>query len=137
VVINEGPGLLRSTTSIGVQWALARTNATTDQAVQIKLVLIDARALINNGTPPAFVLDQVADLMNSRISNPTVRAMIQAGILALKTKVVLPVSGKITPEVKLWVNAVIDGAIDGCDAYRPGSSPVAEMEAGSDKISFR
>jgi hypothetical protein len=116
---------------------LAKSEATVAQAAAVKAVLLDVKTLVNTGTPPVYVLDQAAELLNAKISSPIVRAMIQAGILTLKTKVVIPVNGTITPEIKLWVNAVLDGAVDGCDAYRPGATPMGTQEVGTEKISFR
>jgi hypothetical protein len=136
-VINEGPQVLRTSTALGAQWALAKSEATVAQAAAVKAVLLDVKTLVNTGTPPVYVLDQAAELLNAKISSPIVRAMIQAGILTLKTKVVIPVNGTITPEIKLWVNAVLDGAVDGCDAYRPGATPMGTQEVGTEKISFR
>jgi hypothetical protein len=138
VVNQEGPSVLRASTAIGVQWALSRAGASVDEAVRIKTYLVDAKLLLNTGQPPVTVLDQLAAMLNARITNSTVRAIIQAGVLTLKTRVTIPVDGVISPEVKMWVNAVLDGAILGCDSYRPGQAPLGTVpEIESDHISFR
>jgi hypothetical protein len=138
VVKEEGPSVLRASTAIGVQWALSRAGASTEEALRVKNYLIDASLLLNTGQPPVTVLDQIASLLNQKITNSTVRAIIQAGILTLKTKVTIPVDGVVSPEVKMWVNAVLEGAILGCAAYTPGQAPLGTVpEVHDDQISFR
>lgn len=139
VVVDNGPAVLQVATNLGVRAALSQAHASREEASFTKAYLVDARKLIDVGAPPATALDQIAELLNSKITNPTIRAAIQTAISNLKAHVTLPVSGVIPENVKVWVLAVLNGAIDGCDTYLTGlQSPAAAPLLGTeDKISFR
>lgn len=138
IIVDQGPSLVSTAVSIGTQAALWQAKSTKAEALQIAGYITEAKLLLSDGTPPASVLDQVAALLNQKITSPYVRAAIQQGILIVKERVKLPVDGVITPEVKVWLYAVLDGGVSGCNLYALTLSSPQKVAVGSpSQISFR
>jgi hypothetical protein len=138
VIRDHGPAVLQVACNLGVRAALYQSSVTIEDTNKIKSYLVDAKGLIDVGQPPAYALDQVAVLLNAKITSPIVRSAIQAAIVNLKSQVSLPVTGVISPDTKVWVLAVLNGAIDGCDAHIAGKQVVGSPNIGSDPvINFR
>ncbi len=139
IVAIEGPEVAKFMVKTGTRWALAENHATAEKAIAIQSYIVQGRALIADGSAPAGALDQLAALLNDKIDSELVRRAIQQGIEFVKTNVTIPVDGLIQPELKVWILAVLDGAIAGCSEYAaslnaPGAVPSL---AAPDVISFR
>lgn len=137
-VSDQGPQLVRTATALGVNVALRQSGATQAQALEIQKHLLDAKLMLTTGTPPASALDALAAFLNTRITNSYVRTAVQAGILLIRTNVVIPVDGLVPEQVKVWILAVLDGAIDGCGSYATGYSAAGTVPTTvPDRIDFR
>lgn len=142
VINEEGPALTRTATAVSMRLWLQKTEADHADVVKYRTVILEARGLINNGDVPASTLDIVADLLNEQIDNDIVRSVIQQGIDIIKRRIEIPTDGLLSTEVKIWVNAVLDGAVDGINDYLalPPDMPAAHgapvLTAGTN-ISFR
>lgn len=138
VITDQGPSLVSTAVAIGTQAGLWQTKATKAEALEIAGYITEAKLLLADGTPPASALDKVAALLNQKITSPFVRAAIQNGILIIKDRVKLPVEGVITAEMKVWLYAVLDGGVSGCNLYALTlSSPQKVASGAPSQISFR
>jgi len=138
VVTTQGPAVVRTGTSIAVQWALQDKDATAAEALKIKGFIQDGRALIESGSAPASALDVLAVYLNSKIEDVGIRMAISQGVEIVKASITLPTTGIIPEDVKVWVYAVLDGATDGCQAYANGrTTPAAGLISAPQQISFR
>ncbi len=140
VVVNQGPAVVRMATGVAVHAAFEHESVKPEEAVEVKKHLADAKLLVTQGAAPATALDALAAFLNEKLPNPTVRQAIQYGVTLVKTNVVLPVDGVLPEEAKVWVLAVLDGGIDGCDAYLAAQPLVGAPAVKADvpsQISFR
>lgn len=137
IVTDNGPAVLQVAANLGVRTALAQTHASAAEATQVRAHLAEARALIGAGEVPAYTLDTIANLLNARIKNELVRAAVQAVIVNLKSHMQLPVTGMLSNKAKVWVLAVLDGSISGCDAYLAGQVAAAGSIGNDPTINFR
>lgn len=138
VVIENGPTVVRAGTSVGVRWALADQNASKDDTIRIRGYLMDAKTMLATGQTPAHVLDDLAAMLNAKITNIVIRQAIQYGIELVKSSVTIPVDGVIPARTKIWIEAAFDGAIDGCNSHIAGfAAPMAGPPKAPSVISFR
>jgi hypothetical protein len=140
ILTDEGPSFTRTATSISMHLWLKKTGVAKERATEYRTYILEGRALLSQGQVPAETLDKVAALLNEKIDNDVVRAVIQQGIEMVKTKVVLPSTGLLPESAKVWVFAVLDGAVDGinqhlAEADLPQGAPSAQP--GLSVISFR
>lgn len=136
----DGPPVLQYTVRVGTMWALRDSGASNELAATIGTYLVEAKKIIEDGSAPASALDDLANYLNSHITNDLVKMAIQQGIEFIKANVYIPIAGVIPPNVKVWVYAVLDGAAAGCQDYinRPAmqsSVPVRTVKPVT--ISFR
>lgn len=139
IIKTDGPDVAKFMVKTGVRWALAEKHSTAEQALKIQSYVLQGRTLIADGTAPVGALDELAAILNSKIENELVRRAIQQGVEFIKSSVSIPVDGVITPALKVWILAVLDGAIQGCQEYAvsldaPGAAPSL---SAPDYISFR
>lgn len=113
----EGVGITRTATSISMNIWLTKTNFDRELAAKYRAYIFESKALIQDGQAPASALDDLASFLNSKIQSEIVRAIVQQGIETIKTRVVFPTTGIIPAEVKPWIFAVLDGAVQGIDMY--------------------
>ncbi len=114
---DEGPGLTRTATSISMHLWLKKAVVDKSKAAEYRTYILEARGLLAQGQVPSETLDRVASLLNQKIDNDLVRAVIQQGIEIVKTRVVLPSTGILPQSAKVWVFAVLDGSVDGINLY--------------------
>jgi hypothetical protein len=140
IIKDEGPSFSRTATSVSMHLWLKKSNVDKAKAAEYKTYILEARALVAQGEVPATVLDEIAKRLNEKIDNDIVRAVIQQGIETIKTRVVLPSSGLLPESAKVWVFAVLDGAVDGINLYLSEATlPQGTVGATPEKsvISFR
>lgn len=137
-VQDNGPSVVRTGVSFGTQFALVNLQVDPAVAMQLRGYIIDAKGIVVDGSVPANALDTLADYLNQKIPYEGIRQAIQAGIIAVRNHITIPVSGEIGPEVLLWVHAILDGAIDGFNAYIGGAARGYGVQtAVPDHITFR
>lgn len=141
----NGPDLTRTATGVSMKLWLRKADVSPENAQRYRTVIVEGRALLDRGDVPTETLDALAELLNSKIENEVVRAVIQQGIEIVKTRTNIPADGIVPHKARVYVFAVLDGAVDGIDKYLAsidtdeplvGTAPPLEL-SGDTEVSFR